>query len=135
MDSGTECAPEPGAPPSRPGVAKAGNVSLPEVETLHNSREFRRVLHEGIRRRRGGIVVVRSPGRDDRARFGLVVSKGSGNAVVRNRIKRRLRHAVAGLRLEPGYDYVIIASREVADIPFPRLVRWLSDAMEMGDER
>jgi ribonuclease P protein component len=63
-------------------------------------------------------------------RLGLVVSKGAGNAVTRNRIKRRLRHTARDLPLKPGNDYVIIGSSQVADAPHPDLVGWLEHALE-----
>jgi ribonuclease P protein component len=47
----------------------------------------------------------------DSARFGFTVTKQMGNAVVRNRIKRRLRAAVVATaaHAKPDFDYVIIA--------------------------
>lgn len=74
--------------------------------------------------------MVVAPGEPGVARFGLVVSRGSGGAVARNRIKRRLRHAIAGIQLKPGSDYVIIANRQVKDIPFTELASWLGRAVE-----
>lgn len=74
-------------------------------------------------------MVVRSPGRPGAPRVGLVVSRGVGEAVRRNRVKRRLRHAVRAIELEPNMDYVIIASGPVADAPFPEVVRWLERAV------
>lgn len=65
-------------------------------------------------------------------RIGLVVSKGDGGAVTRNRIKRRLRHAIAGLQLQPGHDYVIIASRQVNQVAFSDLENWLDRAVAAG---
>ena len=51
--------------------------------------------------------------RDDQGapRIGFTVTRKLGNAVVRNRIKRRLREAVrvaSGLDLRRGHDYVFI---------------------------
>ena len=120
----------PAAPHSSRVVKRVGNVSLPDLESLQNSRDFRRVLSDGDRRRQGAIVLVRSPGLPGPPRLGLVVSKNSGNAVTRNRIKRRLRHAVDVLHLQPGTDYVIIANSQVAEVSFTRIEGWLRRAHE-----
>jgi ribonuclease P protein component len=58
-------------------------------------------------------------------RYGLVAGKRIGNAVKRNRIKRRLRAAVRESVLTPGFDYVLIAGPGVATASFPSLMRWL----------
>ena len=72
--------------------------------------------------------MVRSPGRPGPPRVGLVVPRGVGKAVRRNRMRRRLRHAVRALQLEPDMDYVIIASAQAANAPFANLVEWLDRA-------
>jgi ribonuclease P protein component len=74
--------------------------------------------------------MVGSPGLPGRPRLGLVVSKQCGSAVTRNRIKRRLRHAAKGLHLQPGNDYVIIASGQVAEAPYRQIEKWLGRATE-----
>ena len=58
-------------------------------------------------------------------RVGFTVSKKVGNAVERNRVRRRLREVVrlapqAGMR--PGYDYVLIGRRSALELPFDRLI-------------
>ena len=134
MDSVIGCTTGPVAPFSSRVAKKAGSVSPPELESLRSPRDFRRVLNEGKRYRSGGLVVVASSEHPGPARYGLVVSKSSGNAVTRNRIKRRLRHCIRSLQLNPGHDYVIIASQQVADVPFTRLQGWLERAMkELAD--
>jgi ribonuclease P protein component len=57
-------------------------------------------------------------------RFGFTVTKKIGNAVVRNRIRRRLRAAAtaAALHGKPGADYVLIARAAALTLPFDRLV-------------
>lgn len=99
-------------------------------ESLRNSTEFRRVLSQGSRHRAGGLVLASLPGADGSPRLGLVVAKSCGSAVTRNRIKRRLRAAADRVGLEPGREYVIIASAQVAEAPFDRLTGWLERALE-----
>jgi ribonuclease P protein component len=59
-----------------------------------------------------------------------VVSKSAGNAVTRNRIKRRLRHIAQTLPLKPGIDYVVIGASQVAEVSHPQLVGWMERAIE-----
>jgi len=74
----------------------------------------------------GGFVLqARRRSDDGPARVGFTVSKKVGNAVERNRVRRRLREVV---RLAPrdamrsGYDYVLIARRTALNLPFERLI-------------
>lgn len=54
--------------------------------------------------------------------------------MTRNRIKRRLRHAIREVQLQPGMDYVIIASGQVATVEYTQLEGWITDALgELGD--
>lgn len=130
MDSDTVCGPVPAVPLSRHVGTRAGSASLPDYQSLRNSRDFHRVLKGGIRSRQGEIVLVTSPGQPGPPRVGLIVSRGEGGAVTRNRVKRRVRHALAGRQLKPGNDYVIIASRKVNQAKFSDLEEWLVRALE-----
>lgn len=61
------------------------------------------------------------------SRFGFVVSGRVGKAVVRNRVRRRLREAIRRrlAQIEKGYDVVIIARPEVAVTSHDKLVEAL----------
>lgn len=65
----------------------------------------------------------------DTPRVGFTVTKKNGNAVIRNRIRRRLREAVrchtAG-DMAPSTDYVIVARKDALNAPFLKLVRELA---------
>lgn len=64
------------------------------------------------------------PGVSAPARVGFTVSKRNGNAVKRNRIRRRLREAVREIakdRLKAGTDYVIVARPDCLTISDQRL--------------
>lgn len=47
------------------------------------------------------------PNGSDITRFGFVTGKAVGSAVVRNRVKRRLREAARSFEVAPGLDIVI----------------------------
>jgi ribonuclease P protein component len=64
-------------------------------------------------------------------RFGFTVTKKTGGAVERNRMRRRLRQAVrqiAPMAARPGHDYVIVARHEVLGARFDTLLADLESA-------
>lgn len=77
-------------------------------------------------KRRGRLFLLEALNRkDDGApRIGVTVTKKVGNAVVRNRIRRRIKEAVrvhAADDMAPGNDYVVVARRDVLAAPFNTL--------------
>ena len=71
-------------------------------------------------------------------RVGFTVTKRVGNAVVRNRVKRRLRAAVAEVVpswASAGNDYVLIGRKQALERPFQSLTSDLKWALRKLDER
>jgi ribonuclease P protein component len=66
-------------------------------------------------------------------RIGFTVTRKIGNAVVRNRIRRRLREAVrlAATGAENATDYVLVGRRAALTLPFERLVTDLMAGFEI----
>ncbi|WP_309083831.1 ribonuclease P protein component [Chelativorans sp.] len=82
-------------------------------------------------KRRGRLFLLELLERGDQGppRLGITVTKKTGNAVERNRIRRRLREAVrvhAADDMAPGTDYVVVGRREILDAPFEALKGELS---------
>ena len=71
---------------------------LPAASRMRRRSEFSQVMRAGHRAGRplvSGHLLCR-PGHDEPARVGFVVSRAVGGAVVRNRVRRRLRHLARG---------------------------------------
>ena len=87
-------------------------------------------------RRKGPLFLLEVRDRqmpDEPPRVGFTVTKKHGNAVERNRMRRRLKEAVrksAGFAMENGHDYVIVARREVLGISFSNLTEQLAARIE-----
>ena len=88
----------------------------PALHTLRVRREFLAVAKGDKHVRQGLVLQARSRKPDTRInaaaiRFGLTATKKIGNAVTRNRTRRRLRalaHEILSAHGQPGYDYVLI---------------------------
>ena len=132
MASGPACGPGRAVRSSSNVVGRDDAVSPPDgrpYPSLRGRSDFQRVFRTGVRRHSGGVTVVTAPGNHGMVRVGIVAGRRVGGAVSRNRAKRRLREAVARVRLQDGVDHVVIASQEVNQVTFQRLVDWIAEAM------
>jgi ribonuclease P protein component len=105
--------------------------------------DFVRVAAGRRRAVRPGFVLQAAPrpADDDRSTglwVGFTASRKVGNAVIRNRAKRRLRAAAAEVlpRLgRPGTDYVIVARAATGERPYAELIADLASALQQLDRR
>ncbi|MCA0405469.1 MAG: ribonuclease P protein component [Proteobacteria bacterium] len=105
------------------------------LETIKKRADFK-AANGGPRFSTPGFTMLRAPAAaTDRLRFGFTVTKKLGKAVLRNRIRRRLKAAVqAMLKAESAslagqpMDLVILARQAAADLPFETLSRDLGRA-------
>ena len=69
----------------------------------------------------------------DYSRYGLSVSKKVGNAVVRNRLKRRLREISKIVSIQPGWDIVYILRPAAAEASFSSLKKSVETLLTKSD--
>ncbi len=111
------------------------------LERLRRRSEFLRVARGGTKWATPGLVLqahCRRSLNDDvtagqAVRVGFTASKKVGNAVARNRAKRRLRAVVdevLPLYATPGHDYVIIGRRTTVERDYEALKDDLRQALQ-----
>jgi ribonuclease P protein component len=107
---------------------------LPAANRLRRSTDFAGTVRGGRRAARGSVVVhfVPPAGTGDQpVKAGFVVSKAVGGAVLRNKVKRRLRHIVAArlAQLPPGSALVVRALPSAGSAGYPELTKDFDDAL------
>lgn len=125
---------------------------LPTAARLRNSDEFRTTVRRGVRVGRPTLVVhadlakqtpIETPSEQASAKVGFVVSKKVGNAVTRNRVKRRLRHLVRDKLVQAanqghpvdGAMRIVVRALPAAALEPQRLARDLASAFDAALDR
>lgn len=124
--------PVPHAKPGRSGGAPGPTPARPHAPVgliwRVRDRATFAVLARAQRHARGPVTVRFVPGESENPPRVAYAVSGAGNAVVRNRLRRRLRAAVASAEAElaAGGAYLVSARREALTMPFDALVEALA---------
>ena len=113
---------------------------MKRATTLKENYEFRRVYNKGKSGVSPFLVVYARPSRGKRNRLGVTVSAKLGHAVVRNRVRRRLREIfrLAQPELKQGYDIVLVARGRAVRATYAELegaFRCCCDKLELWEEK
>lgn len=103
---------------------------------VKREQDFRAIFHhkQSVANRQFVVYSLRKEGQSH-FRAGVSVSKKLGNAVVRNTVKRRMRHALMALsdRIHPMYDLVIIARQPALFMSATEMVRSLEHVLTLAE--
>jgi ribonuclease P protein component len=107
------------------------------LERLKRRADFLRVADGRRKWVTPGLILqtlARAPTDDapDAIRIGFTATRKIGNAVTRNRARRRLRAAAASVMARhaaPGFDYVLVARAETPKRPYAALIDDLETAL------
>ena len=102
------------------------------IRTLTKRADFL-AANSGTRNARAGFVLLTRPNGGQGMRFGITVTKKIGNAVVRNRMKRRFRELLrAALPTQglPDHDHVLIGRAGGIERDFALLANELAQALQ-----
>ena len=120
--------------PSKP--AGSGALLFPRTARILRSSDFRVVYDNGFRLSgpmfAAFCLARKSPGESAGVRLGLTVPRAIGGAVVRNRIKRRLREVFRKHRAEfgPQWDIVLNPRRAALNAPFVEIEKAFQRVIE-----
>jgi len=93
------------------------------TDSLKRNGDFKRLYARGKNAVDGCAAVYTRKNGTLRSRLGVTVSTKHGGAVVRNRVRRRIREAyrINEHRFPPGYDIVIVARIRAGHVSFGAL--------------
>ena len=103
--------------------------------SLKGNASFRRLYHRGTSAANRCLVMYCARNRSRNNRVGLTVSAKLGHAVVRNRIRRRLReiYRLNEGRFRTGFDIVVVARSRAVTAEYAELEKaYLSLADKLG---
>jgi len=68
-------------------------------------------------------------------KYGITIPKKTGTAVIRNKIKRRVKNIIDNNKniVQKGYDYVIIVKKGIVDLTYQDMEKELLKLLSMGD--
>ena len=94
---------------------------MPRQESIRGEREYDAIFRTG-RKAAGERLTVRALRNGlDINRYGFVVGRRVGTAVVRNRVRRRLRHALDDIHSHGGWDIAVVAHPPASQAPYNQL--------------
>lgn len=90
---------------------------------VRKNEQFQAIRKQGLSYSNELLVMCVLANQLPYSRFGFSVNNRIGGAVVRNRIKRRLREAIRlrMVKIQPGWDIVFIAKRSIRDADFHQM--------------
>lgn len=93
--------------------------------------------NRGLRNARPGFVLLTRPNSGEGMRYGVTVTKKIGNAVVRNRMKRRFRELLRAALPEhglPDHDHVLIGREGGVERDFAQMAKELGYVLQAAAE-
>ncbi len=91
---------------------------MKKKDIVKNNREFENIISTGQQVKNKNFIIYYKKNNEQKTRFGISVGKKLGNAVFRNKYKRKIRAIIDNNKNDclKGYDYIIIL-RGSADTP------------------
>lgn len=107
---------------------------MDKLNRLTKSIEIQRVRRLGRSLAHPLLVLLSLPNENNRqpSRLSIITGKGVGNAVHRNRARRRIREALRehANGIKPGFDLIVIARQKIACAEYREIVNALDEVLK-----
>ena len=110
----------------------SGAVVVRGKQYLTKREQYESIYNSGNYRANRDLVIRVLPNNLDFSRYGITVSRRVGKAVVRNRVKRRLREIIRQRALPPGFDIVFITRAAAATAGYAEMKKSAEDVLSQA---
>ena len=107
---------------------------MKKLEIIKSSREYTEIINTNkCKRNKYFSVYYRK--NNDKNKYGISVPKKTGTAVIRNKIKRRVKNIIDNNKniVQKNYDYVIIVKKGIIDLTYQEIEKELLKLLSIGD--
>lgn len=120
---------------SAAALAEKVLVFMDPAVTVKENYEFRRIYRKGKSAVSPQLVIYCQRNRRGHSRLGVSVSTKLGCAVVRNRVRRRIReiYRLNKAKMLPGYDLIVVARVRALETDYQKLDRTYLRLLEQLD--
>lgn len=120
---------------SAAALAEKVLVFMDPAVTVKENYEFRRIYRKGKSAVSPQLVIYYQRNRRGHSRLGVSVSTKLGCAVVRNRVRRRIReiYRLNKAKMLPGYDLIVVARVRAVETDYQKLDRTYLRLLEQLD--
>ena len=111
-------------------VFKYWGEIMKKINIIKNNLEFNRIIKENKPFKYKDYIIYLERKENDVYKFGLSIGKKLGNAVTRNKYKRRLKNIIDEKSYQNNFNCIIIVGKGILDKSFDEMRTNLFEAFE-----
>ncbi|MGM9881715.1 MAG: ribonuclease P protein component [Bacilli bacterium] len=95
---------------------------MKKIEIIKSSREYTEIINNS-KSKKSKYFSIYYRDNNDKNRYGITVPTKTGTAVIRNKIKRRIKNIIDDNKktIQSGLDYVIIVKKGILDLTYKEM--------------